>query len=87
MSVYVDAPVHRYGRMLMCHMVADSHVELMSIAERIGIARRWLQHEGTDREHFDVCKSMRALAIREGAIETTSRHIVGVIRNKRPVTK
>jgi hypothetical protein len=86
-SVYVDKPVHRYGRMLMCHMVADDPHELLAMAARIGVDVRWLQHRGTEREHFDVCKSKRALAVRAGAKEVTSRDIVAVIRAKREVRR
>jgi hypothetical protein len=83
MAVFVDAPIHRYGRMVMCHMVADTSEELILMAERIGVGMRWLQHPGADKEHFDVCKSKRALAVAAGAQEVTSRHVVEVIRRKR----
>lgn len=53
----------------MCHMVADSTEELLAMVDRIGVARKWIQYQGTDREHFDVCKSMRAKAVKLGAIE------------------
>lgn len=55
--------------MKMCHMTADSHDELIAMADRIGVARRWIQYPGTWREHFDICKSKRALAVASGAIE------------------
>ncbi len=83
MSVYVDSAIHRYGRMLMCHMVADTRLELLQMAATIGVNRKWLQHEGRPDEHFDVCKSYRADAIAHGALEVTSREIVAVIRKKR----
>ncbi len=67
----------------MCHMVADTSEELVLMAERIGVGMRWLQHPGADKEHFDVCKSKRALAVAAGAQEVTSRRIVEVIRRKR----
>lgn len=68
MSVYVDEPIWPYGRMLMCHMLADTRVELDAMADRLGVARRWIQHAGTPREHYDICKSKRALALKLGAI-------------------
>ena len=76
MSVYVDDMYAGYGRMTMCHMVADSTEELMAMADKIGVARKWLQHPGTYREHFDVCMTMRARAVRHGAIEVTQRELV-----------
>lgn len=70
MSVYVDPAVWPYGRMMMCHMIADTHAELVAMARAIGVAEKWIQHPGHfRREHFDVCKSKRAEAIRRGAIE------------------
>lgn len=80
MSVYVDEPVHPFGRMLMCHMMADTHDELVAMADHIGVARKWLQHPGEWCEHFDVCKSKRALAVEAGAHEVTSRTLVRAAR-------
>jgi hypothetical protein len=62
-----------YGRMKMCHMVADSTEELLAMAERIGVSHRWLQKAGTRHEHFDVCLSKKKDAISAGAIELTRR--------------
>lgn len=69
MTVYVDAARHRLGRMLMCHMVATTGDELLAMADTIGVDRRHLQEAGTYREHFDVCKAKRALAVKAGARE------------------
>jgi hypothetical protein len=85
MSVYVDPAVYRYGRMLMCHMMADAGAELVAMADRIGVDRKWLQNPGDANEHFDVCKSKRALAVKAGAIEVTSRELVKVVRARRPL--
>ena len=73
MSVYVDDMRARFGRMVMCHMLADSTEELLTMADRIGVSRRWLQHAGTPKEHFDIALSKRALAVEAGAIEITWR--------------
>lgn len=74
--VYVDAAVHPYGRMLMCHMIADTTEELIQMAIKIGVKVKWIQHPGTNKEHFDICKSKRDKAIKYGAKEITSKDIV-----------
>lgn len=73
--VYVDDMRAPYGRMTMCHMVADTSAELHAMADAIGVARRWCQHEGTTREHYDVCLSKRAKAVKRGAVEVTRREL------------
>ena len=71
MTVYVDPARHPYGRMLMCHMWADTLEELLTMAKTIGVDARWLQKPPRARwVHFDVCKSKRALAVKAGAVET-----------------
>lgn len=76
MAVYVDDMRAPFGRMVMCHMIADSHDELVAMAQRIGVAPKWIQQAGTYSEHFDVCLSARVKAVAVGAIELTSRELV-----------
>lgn len=71
MSVYVDDMRAPFGRMVMCHMIADSAEELNAMADTIGVARRWIQKPGTPREHYDVCLGARAKAVAAGAKEIT----------------
>lgn len=79
MSVYVDAALHPFGRMVMCHMVADTPAELLAMARRIGVAPRWFQARAS-APHFDICKSKRALAIAAGALELERSPFVDVVR-------
>lgn len=83
MTVYVDDMEAPYGRMVMCHMLADTTDELLSMADKIGVSRRWLQHSGTPREHFDICKSKRSRALDLGAKEITMRDMGMLVRSKR----
>ena len=68
MAVYVDEAKHSYGRMIMCHMLADTQDELFAMADKIGIDRKWFQRKASC-PHFDIAKSKRALAIAAGAVE------------------
>lgn len=85
MSVYVDDMKAKFGRMVMCHMTADTSEELLAMADKIGVDRKWLQHPGTYKEHFDIALSKRALAIKNGAIEITWRQSGLMIRDRRLV--
>lgn len=82
MSVYVDDMEASFGRMVMCHMAADSTEELLAMADAIGVARKWIQKPGTWQEHFDIAKSKRAQAVQLGAIEVTSRELVTGMRKR-----
>ncbi|VTZ28022.1 conserved hypothetical protein [Methylocella tundrae] len=71
MAVYVDNVQHRFGRMIMCHLWADSQDELFAMVDRIGVASKWFQHPPkASWEHFDIGLSKKALAIAAGAVET-----------------
>lgn len=83
MSVYVDSSKWNLGRMKMCHMVADSSDELIQMAELIGVDKVHLQFSGSPKEHFDICKVKRELAISHGAIPVSSKEIIHKIRGKR----
>jgi hypothetical protein len=72
MSVYVGVPMWLFGRMVMCHMVADSEEEMDAMAVRLGI-RRWKQLPKREQgvaglAHYDIAKSKRAQAVKLGAI-------------------
>lgn len=72
MTVYVDDMKAAFGRMVMCHMLADTDDELHAMADRIGVLRKWWQSpEKTSGSHYDIALSKRALAVQAGAIEIT----------------
>ena len=71
MAVYVDNMRARYRSMIMCHMLADTAEELHAMADRLGIDRRHCQ-----RDHYDICLSKRAKAVKAGAVEITMREAV-----------
>lgn len=81
MAVYVDDMEAPYRGMIMCHMSADSTEELLAMADKIGVSRKWIQKAGTWQEHFDICKTKRALAVKAGALEVSMFELVR--RNKR----
>ena len=83
MAVYVDSYNASFGRMVMCHLMADTTEELLSMVDKIGVQRKWLQNPGEWKEHFDVCKAKRALAVVEGAIEMSARELMRKMYEKR----
>lgn len=86
MTVYVDDMNAAYGRMKMCHMLADSDEELHAMADRIGVARKWWQSPAkTSGSHYDIALSKKALAIAAGAVEITWRQ-AGAMNTRRRVT-
>jgi len=83
MAVYVDNMEAELGRMVMCHMIADTHNELLRMAARIGVQKRWIQEAGTHKEHFDICKSKRKLAVSYGAVEVDRKLLMNIISARR----
>lgn len=83
MTVYVDDMRAPFGRLIMCHMIADSSDELLTMADRIGVARKWIQKAGTAHEHFDICLSKRAEAVAAGAVEITLRELGAKVAERR----
>lgn len=81
--VYVDDMKASYRGMVMCHMVADTTEELLDMADRIGVKRRWLQHKGKYKEHFDICLSKKRKAIELGAKPITQRELGSLLHAKR----
>jgi len=82
MSVYVDAAIWPYGRMTMCHMLADTLPELHAMADKIGVRRKWFQDK-PGFPHYDICKAKRAVAVKQGAREIDRREFVALVGNMR----
>jgi len=71
MACYVDDARHYYGRMVMCHLWADTLDELLAIVDKIGVRRKWLQQPPKATwVHFDISLGKKALALKYGAILT-----------------
>lgn len=83
MSVYVDDMEAPYGQMVMCHMLADTTEELVGMAIKIGVNPKWIQKAGTYKEHFDIAKSKRKLAVEYGAIEIDRAGLVEILRKRK----
>ncbi len=84
MPVYVDDMRASVGRMIMCHMVADTEAELHEMASKIGVARKWYQGPPKTRTpHYDIALTKRALAIELGAREITMREAAALTRAAR----
>ncbi len=64
--------------MIMCHMIADTEVELHAMANRIGVARRWYQEN-----HYDICLNKKMVAVQLGAIEISQRQCGCMVMKQR----
>ena len=84
MAVYVDNARLPFGRMIMCHMIADTDQELHDMADKIGIARKWFQGPPKHRHaHYDICLSKRKLAVEYGAVELSWRELAEKLRERK----
>jgi Protein of unknown function (DUF4031) len=83
MTVYVDDmykyPMGQFGRMKMSHMIADTEEELHTMADKIGLNRRWYQGD-----HYDVAMITRTKAVAFGAVEITIHQLsaMSVLRRR-----
>lgn len=81
--VYVDDMEAPYGNMIMCHMIADTQLELFEMADKIGVQRKWVQDYNTNREHFDIALTKKKLAIQYGAKQITMRELATITSNRK----
>ncbi len=72
--VYVDDMKATYGRMIMCHMIADSDIELHQMADCLGINRKWFQ-----KNHYDVSLLKKEMAIKNGAVLITQKQCAAML--------
>ena len=71
MTAFVDDVRHPFGRMVMCHMWADTLDDLLAMADRIGVQRKRLQQPPkASWIHFDSSLGKKAKAIAAGAVLT-----------------
>lgn len=89
MAVYVDDARNPFGRMIMCHMWADTADELHQMAAAVGMKREWFQTPGGPNRHrvsfphYDLSQTRRAAAVRLGAIECGRREGADIRRSIR----
>ena len=81
--IRVDNGHHPLGRMIMCHLIADSPRELQEVADRLGLRRSYIQYPGTWKEHLDVSRSKRAEAVRLGAREISQKELTLILMARR----
>ncbi len=79
--VFVDDMRAPYGRMLMCHLIADTAAELHAMAAKVGVGRRWFQ-DRSRYHHYDLSLGKRALAIKYGAVQITLRQCAMMCYNR-----
>lgn len=80
--VYIDNFNAPFGRMRMCHMIADTTDELLNMCRQIGVQTKWIQYPGTANEHFDICLSKKQKAIEVGATEIGFRDYAKMVNNR-----
>ncbi|WP_131116667.1 DUF4031 domain-containing protein [Lichenihabitans psoromatis] len=71
MSVFVDPARLPYRGQMYCHVWADSLHELHLAAAAAGLKREWFQEPPkASWRHYDCAPRVRAVLVRNGAIET-----------------
>ena len=65
-----------------CHLFADTTEELHPFAENIGLKKPWFQNKW-DFPHYDLTKSKRIQAIKNGAEEVDNQFVVDTLMANR----
>lgn len=81
--VYVDDMRAPFRNMIMCHLIADTDEELHTMADKLGLARKWHQKPGTHHSHYDISLGFRARAIALGAIQINRTELGAMLRHRR----
>lgn len=81
MAVYVDAEAIEWRGKHWCHLVADTLDELHHFADRLGLQRSWFQCK--KYPHYDVTMSVRARALKLGALDGDREIIVACCKKMR----
>lgn len=82
--VYIDNFNAPFGRMKMCHMIADTTDELLDMVDKISVQRKWIQYPGTPNEHFDISLAKKQLALTAGATEINFRDYARMVDERSP---
>lgn len=83
LAVYVDDMRAPFGRLIMCHMIADTDDELHEMADRIGVARKWWQAPPKHHSHYDIALSKKEMAIKAGAVAISQQQLAAMVRRQR----
>ena len=87
MAVYVDNFNAKFQGMIMCHVIADSQLELLEFMDKIGVQRKWIQYVDTYNEHFDISLSKKKIALSKGAIEINFRDYANMVNERKDTGK
>lgn len=79
--IYIDGFFYPWRSMKMSHLIGTDEKELIEFGKKIGLEKKWLQRGSL--LHFDVCKSKRVLAIKNGAVPIKYNEIKDLILNRR----
>jgi hypothetical protein len=81
--IYVDDMKAKFYRYLMSHMIADTDEELLAMADKIGVDRKWHQAPPKHDSHFDIAQTKVELALQHGAIQITLRQCAAMNYRRR----